>query len=85
MPNDFWEMTFAEFKPHVAGVLRGRQKRDAWVAWHMAALQRAKRMPPLKRLMPTERHDERKLQHDILKVLSGIQARQEVKASREKS
>jgi hypothetical protein len=27
------------------------RKRDAWIAWHTAALSRAKRLPPLRRLI----------------------------------
>lgn len=31
---------------------RYEQRRDAWIAWHTAALGQAKRMPPLARLFP---------------------------------
>jgi hypothetical protein len=72
-------MTFVEFVPYVSGVQKGRQRRDAWLAWHTAALYRSKRMPALKRLLPTDRSDERKLQRDILHVFHGINARNEAK------
>jgi hypothetical protein len=31
--------------------LEREHRRDAWLAWHIAALSRAKRMPPLQRLI----------------------------------
>lgn len=36
-------------------------KRDAWLVWHIAALSRAKRLPPLKRLMGGKEKDGKRL------------------------
>ena len=35
----------------VSWQLEREHRRDAWLAWHIAALSRAKRMPPLQRLI----------------------------------
>jgi len=50
----FWELTPRETLMTIeAAIWRRRQERerDLWLAWHMAALQRAKRLPTLKRLL----------------------------------
>lgn len=54
----FWELTPREYALHVRAENRRRreaQRRSAWLAWHIAALTRVKRMPGLKRFMGTEK------------------------------
>lgn len=51
---DFWAMTPAETLAVLdAGIWREElaDRRIGWLAWHTAALQRAKRLPPLSRLV----------------------------------
>lgn len=50
-PGEFWRLTPAELNELIEGY-RWRDKREqdrlAWLAWHVAALQRTKKMPSLK-------------------------------------
>lgn len=54
----FWSLTPRElmlhFEAYEARAVREHQ-RDAWLAWHIAALSRAKRLPSLRRLMGLDR------------------------------
>jgi hypothetical protein len=53
--ESFWSMTPRETYATIeAAAWRAEQeqKARAWLAWHTAALSRAKRMPPLARLLP---------------------------------
>ena len=52
---EFWALTPREtFMVLEAAARRFERehRRDAWIAWHVAALSRAKKLPPLQRLMP---------------------------------
>jgi len=40
----------------------------AWLAWHVAALQRSKKMPPLKRLMAQEKRRRQTWQEQLKMV-----------------
>lgn len=62
----FWEITPREYAMHVRAENRRRreaQQRSAWLAWHMAALSRMKRLPTLKRFLGT----------DQARVLKGVE------------
>ncbi len=53
--SEFWAMTPAEtaLALEAAGWhIEQERRRDAWLAWHTAALVRVRRMPALQRLMP---------------------------------
>jgi len=45
-------------------MLQARQ-RDAWHAWHVAALQRSKTMPSLRSIMPRRRQAEQSLEEQM--------------------
>lgn len=50
----FWEMTPCETTQEIKAAnwrLEQGQRARAWLAWHTAALSRAKKMPPLARLV----------------------------------
>lgn len=52
---EFWDLTPDELHTVLHARLeheRYRQRREAWQAWHTAAVMRAKRLPPLARLFP---------------------------------
>ena len=54
----FWGLTPREYALHVRAENRRRreaQRRSAWLAWHIAALTRAKRMPSLTRMLGTDK------------------------------
>jgi hypothetical protein len=54
----FWSLTPREMRLHFeAAAIRAEREyqRDAWLAWHIAALSRAKRMPTLKKLLQTDK------------------------------
>ena len=51
---EFWSLTPRETYAVIeasAWQLEREHRRNAWLAWHIAALSRAKRMPPLQRLI----------------------------------
>lgn|GEM_PF-3204478 len=51
---EFWAMTPRELAIASDAAVRRQkreQRRDAWIAWHIGALQRVKRLPSLKQLM----------------------------------
>jgi len=51
---EFWALTPRETYTVIEAAnwrLEREHRRDAWLAWHVAALSRAKRMPPLQRLI----------------------------------
>lgn len=51
---EFWEMTLRETLMAIDAAIwdeRRRQKQNLSVAWHMAAMSRAKRLPSLKRVL----------------------------------
>jgi len=52
--REFWDMTTAETLAALEAAAKRtelEQQRLAWLAWHIAALQRAKRIPDLNRLL----------------------------------
>jgi hypothetical protein len=56
--SEFWAMTPWELRLALeAGArrLERERQRDAWLAWHIAAMGRAKRLPSLRRLFGTPR------------------------------
>jgi hypothetical protein len=51
---EFWDMTPREIQAAIEADIWRRElvhRRDAWLAWHVAALSRAKRLPPLQRML----------------------------------
>ena len=51
---EFWAMTPREVAMAAQAAnrrARSEHRRDAWLAWHVGALARVKRLPPLKQLM----------------------------------
>ena len=51
---DFWALTPVETFAIIEATnwrLEREHRRDAWLAWHIAALSRAKRLPALQRLL----------------------------------
>jgi hypothetical protein len=53
-PALFWRLTLREIAAVMKGAANGlkREKNNrAWLAWHTASLQRAKKMPPLRSLI----------------------------------
>ena len=51
---EFWSLTPRETYATIEASswrLEREHRRDAWLAWHIAALSRAKRLPPLQRLI----------------------------------
>ena len=51
---EFWSLTPRETYAAIEAAnwrLEREHRRDAWLAWHVATLSRAKRMPPLQRLI----------------------------------
>lgn len=51
---EFWSLTPRETYAVIEASscrLEREHRRDAWLAWHIAALSRAKRLPPLQRLI----------------------------------
>jgi len=54
---EFWALTPRETFMVLAAAGRRferEHRRDAWIAWHTAALGRVKKLPSLQRLMPTK-------------------------------
>ena len=52
--REFWDMTTAETLMALQAAAKRaemEQRRLAWLAWHIAALQRTKRIPDLNRLL----------------------------------
>ena len=52
--REFWSLTPRETYMVLEAAtwrLEREHRRDAWLAWHIAALSRAKRLPPLQRLI----------------------------------
>jgi hypothetical protein len=75
--EEFWALTPAEtFAVLEAGIWRMEQEQRgrAWLAWHVAALGRAKKLPSLKRLMgggktrvlSGEELEKRKAEHEAM-------------------
>ena len=74
---EFWDSTPREVHAVIEAFtwnVERKNKSDAWVVWHIAALSRAKRLPPLKRLMSSGKPgkskrlegkelDQRRLEH----------------------
>jgi len=55
---EFWALTPHETYMAIEAAawrLEREHRRDAWLAWHVAALTRAKRLPALKRLLGTDK------------------------------
>ena len=50
-----------------ASLVRHRNEHNsrAWLAWHVAALQRAKKMPPLKKLLAQEKRRRQTWQEQL--------------------
>lgn len=44
------------------------QNRIAWLAWHVASLQRAKRLPSLRKMMVRERHRKPQSPEEMLRI-----------------
>jgi len=81
--EEFWALTPRE-TARAFEAARWRQEREqqqqAWLAWHVAALMRSKRLPALQRLMPRPRArrlkgkelERRRREHDeIVRKLGG--------------
>ena len=66
-------MTPFEFQCAVNGKTKYRQQRDCWLAWHIAALGRTKRMPKLQAFMP--RKDPKDLSRQILSSMQAFNLR----------
>ena len=49
--NEFWDLTPVEAVTAVQARAEQQQERDLALAWHVAALQRTKKLPSLKRLL----------------------------------
>ena len=81
--SEFWAMTPWELRLALeAGArrLERERQRDAWLAWHIAAMGRAKRLPSLRRLLGVPRArrlqgaelERRRREHaEIVRKLSG--------------
>lgn len=54
-------MTLHEIRLALEGHREAARRRDGWLAWHIAALGRTRRMPKLDRLMPRQRSAEKDL------------------------
>ena len=79
--QEFWDLTPKELCLHFeADAWRQRQQiqRDAWLTWHIAALSRMKKLPPLRQMLQTreakplrgEELERRRAEHeDIVKRL----------------
>ena len=55
---EFWSLTPRETYAAIEAVswrLEREHRRDAWLAWHIAALSRAKRLPALKKLLGSDK------------------------------
>lgn len=53
-PSQFWELTFREIDVILAGAADRRRDENnghAWLAWHIEALHRQKKLPRLDRLL----------------------------------
>jgi hypothetical protein len=57
-PESFWDQTIRTLSIVMHASLRATRREHnqrAWLAWHFAALQRAKKMPTLKSMLAKER------------------------------
>jgi hypothetical protein len=57
-PESFWDQTFRTMAIAMHGKLRAARRelnQRAWLAWHIAALQRSKKLPRLKSMMTKEK------------------------------
>ncbi len=92
---EFWAMTPREMamaaKAHNRRS-RSEHRRDAWLAWHVGALVRTKRMPPLKQLMgemqtkvlTAEEAERRKAEHEemVANLTPALSPRKQRRAER---
>jgi len=81
---EFWALTPRETAAVIEAAawrMEREQRRDVWLAWHVAALSRAKRLPALQRLMgggkarplTGEELEQRREEHEELKRKMGTQ------------
>jgi hypothetical protein len=57
-PDSFWDQTIRTLAIAMHGKLRAARRdhnQRAWLAWHIAALQRAKKLPRLKSMLAREK------------------------------
>jgi hypothetical protein len=57
-PDSFWDQTFRTLSAAMHGKLkasRHEHNQRAWLAWHIAALYRAKKMPKLKSMLARDK------------------------------
>jgi len=57
-PESFWDQTLRTLSIAMHGKLRAARRdynQRAWLAWHIAALQRAKKLPKLKTLLTRDK------------------------------
>lgn len=57
-PESFWDQTIRTMSIAMNGKLRAARREHnqrAWLAWHVAALQRAKKLPTLKSMLARDR------------------------------
>jgi hypothetical protein len=57
-PETFWSLTPREVTARIEGATRALardQSNLAWLAWHSAALSRAKKLPALEKLLPKQK------------------------------
>jgi hypothetical protein len=68
-PARFWGITPAEAAREMRGrasVRRHEQQQMAWLAWHIEALSRSKKLPPLKDMMGSGRSRGERQDPDVL-------------------
>ena len=68
-PARFWTITPAEAAREMQGrttVRRHEQQQMAWLAWHIEALARTKKLPPLKDMMGPPRRPGTRQDPDIM-------------------
>jgi hypothetical protein len=57
-PDSFWDQTFRTMSIAINGKLRAARRdhnQRAWMVWHIAALQRSKKLPRLKSMIAKEK------------------------------
>ena len=63
--EQFWDSTLQEIYATIQAFtwnVERQNKSDAWLAWHIAALSRAKRLPPLKRFLKGKPGESKRLE-----------------------
>lgn len=77
-PDSFWDQTIRTITAAMRGkneAQRIEHNRQAWIAWHIAAFHRAKKMPSLKSLMAKKRPREQTWQEQAAIMQSWANAR----------